>query len=53
MSWYGALGLRARLVAVGQTWEGWQSCTYFEVEKGLFKTRHGDGVGLFLVTVML
>jgi hypothetical protein len=36
----------------GQIWEGWKSCTYFEVEKGLLEARHGDGVLLSLVPIM-
>ena len=39
-------------VACGQIWGRWKTCTYFEVEKGLLEARHGDGVGLSLVTIM-
>jgi hypothetical protein len=39
-------------VACGQIWGGWKACTYFEVKKGLLKARHGNSVGLSLVTIM-
>lgn len=39
-------------VACGKIWGGWKACTYFEVKKGLLKARHGNGVGLSLVTIM-
>jgi hypothetical protein len=52
MSAYGTVRLCARLVAVDRFGEGRKICTYFEVEKGLLKARHGDGVGLPVVTIL-